>query len=323
MKTFFRLFAMMSYAVGASSLAADKTLIDYEGTPQRRRTLLFGRGDSILAAVHDIAFKLGPLTITWYGIFVASGFLFGLWNASRRALRANLNPEMIFDCGTWLLVGTVVGARALYVVSYWSFVVDAAQEYHHSPVLEIFMVQHGGIVYYGGLIGASAACILFAWRKRVPLWKLADILAPGVALGSFFGRWGCLMHGCCYGRPTDLPWGIQFPVGHETHPHDDGLPHYVHPTQIYDSLLNLVLFAGLAWFYRRRKFDGQVFALYLVCYAVLRSFVEYFRGDYPKADLVAGWITPAQCVSAGTLLAGVLLLWLLPKREKKKMENGG
>jgi phosphatidylglycerol:prolipoprotein diacylglycerol transferase len=256
--------------------------------------------------VHDIAFQLGPITVTWYGILVASGFLFGLWNASRRAARQNIAPEAIFDCGTWLLVGAIVGARTVYVFSYWPDILRTANEYQHSRWVEIFMVQHGGIVYYGGLIGASAAGALFAWRKKLPVWKLADILAPGVALGSFVGRWGCLMHGCCYGRPTDLPWGIQFPVGHPSHP-DDGLPHYVHPTEIYDSLLNLALFAGLAWFYKRRKFDGQVFALYLVCYAVLRSIVECFRGDYPPADLAWGRVTPAQLVSVGTLLAGVLL----------------
>jgi phosphatidylglycerol:prolipoprotein diacylglycerol transferase len=261
-----------------------------------------------LSAVHKIAFELGPLTIHWYGIFLVAGFAFGLWNSSRRAMREKIHPETIFDCGTWLLIGAIVGARALYVVSYWTNIVeDAKNVYHDSPALEIFMVQHGGLVYYGGLMGASAACVLFARKIRVPLWKLADILAPGVALGSFFGRWGCLMNGCCYGRPTNLPWGIQFPPDHETY------PHYVHPTEIYDSLLNLGLFAGLAWFYRRKKFDGQVFALYLVCYSVLRSFVEYFRGDYP-ARYFGGWATPAQVVSIFTLLAGVLLLVLLPRR---------
>ena len=281
--------------------------------------MLFATGESTLAAVHDIAFTLGPLTITWYGILVALGFIFGLWNSSRRALRQNINPEIIFDCGTWLLIGAIAGARAVYVASYWSDIVNSAKEYKHSPLVEVFMIQHGGIVYYGGFIGASLACIIYTWRKHLPLWKLADILAPGVALGSFFGRWGCLMHGCCYGRPTTLPWGIQFPVGHRTHP-DDGLPHYVHPTEIYDSLLNLGLFAALAWFYKRRKFDGQVFAMYLLGYSVLRSFVEYFRGDYPPANLLDGWITPAQKVSAGTFLAGVLLLILLRKKKSSAME---
>jgi len=167
------------------------------------------------------------------------------------------------------------------------------------------MVQHGGLVYYGGLIGASAACVVFARRRKIALWRLADILAPGVALGSFFGRWGCLMNGCCYGRPTTMPWGIEFPVGHETHLKNDGLPHYVHPTEIYDALLNLLLYVSLAWLFRRRKFDGQVFALYLIGYAVCRSIVECFRGDYPADHIHAGYFTPAQLVSVPILIAGI------------------
>jgi phosphatidylglycerol---prolipoprotein diacylglyceryl transferase len=271
--------------------------------------------------VHKIAFELGPLTVHWYGIFLVLGFAFGLWNSSRRALRERIHPETILDCGTWLLIGAVIGARALYIISYWQDTVSEANYYHHSPALEILMVQHGGLVYYGGLIGASLACILFALKNHLPLWKLADILAPGVALGSFFGRWGCLMNGCCYGRPTTMPWGIQFPIGHETHPFNDGLPHYVHPTEIYDSILNLALFAALAWFYRRKKFDGQVFALYLICYAVLRSFVEYFRGDY-VVHYLGGWATPAQVVSIFMLLIGVALLLFLPKKSPFPQNDG-
>jgi phosphatidylglycerol---prolipoprotein diacylglyceryl transferase len=251
--------------------------------------------------VDKIAFELGPLTVTWFGILVASGFMAGLWTASRRAMRAGMNPETIIDLGPWLLVGTIVGARALYVISYWN------EAFAGGPWTEIFMVQHGGIVYYGGLIGASLACIIFAALKKLPLWRLADVLAPSIALGSFFGRWGCLMNGCCYGRPTTLPWGIQFPKDHPTY------PNLVHPTEIYDSLLNLCLYASLAWLFRRKSFDGQVFAIYLICYAALRSFVEYFRGDYTQAHYWGG-LSPGQIVSIGVALAGVLLLWKLPKK---------
>ncbi len=238
--------------------------------------------------------------MTWYGIFVASGFMAGLWTASRRAMRDRIQPDMIVDLGPWLLVGAIVGARILYVVSYWN------ESFAGRPWTEIFMVQHGGLVYYGGLIGASLACSLFAMLKKLPLWRLADILAPSIALGSFFGRWGCLMNGCCYGRPTTLPWGIQFPKDHETY------PNYVHPTEIYDSLLNLALYAFLAWLFRRKGFDGQVFAVYLICYAVLRSFVEFFRGDYTPAHYWGG-LTPGQIVSIGIILVGAVLLWRLPK----------
>jgi phosphatidylglycerol:prolipoprotein diacylglycerol transferase len=252
--------------------------------------------------VHKIAFEFGAFTVTWYGIFLACGFLAGIWTASRRALLQNIHPDVIMDLGPWLLVGAIAGARALYVVTYWK------ESFAAEPLKEIFMVQHGGLVYYGGLIGASLACILFAVVKKLPLWRLADVLAPSVALGYFFGRWGCLMNGCCYGRPTTLPWGIQFPKGEPSY------PNFVHPTQIYDSLLNLALYGFLAWLYRRKKFDGQVFAIYLICYALLRSFVELFRGDYTPTHYWGG-STPAQLVSVGIVLAGALLLWRLPHQK--------
>ena len=243
--------------------------------------------------------------MTWYGVFVASGFLAGLWTASRRALRENISPDTIFDLGPWLLVGTILGARIFYVVEYWN------ESFANEPFKEIFMVQHGGLVFYGGFIGASLACVLFTWRKRLPLWRLADILAPSIALGSFFGRWGCLMNGCCYGRPTDLPWGIHFPYGHETY------PNAVHPTEIYDSLLNLCLYAFLAWLFRRKKFDGQVFAVFMICYAGCRSFVELFRGDYTPVHYL-GPLTPAQLVSIGIAAGGVILLLTLPRPKKNE-----
>jgi phosphatidylglycerol---prolipoprotein diacylglyceryl transferase len=244
--------------------------------------------------------------VTWFGILVASGFMAGLWTASRRAMRVGINPETVIDAGMWLLLGTIVGARAWFVVSYWD------ESFAGQPLKEIFMVQHGGLVFYGGLIGASLACAVFAAVKKLPLWRLADVLAPSIALGSFFGRWGCLMNGCCYGRPTTMPWGIQFPpearaAGNNTY------PTYVHPTEIYDSLLNLGLYALLAWLFRRKSFDGQVFAVYLICYAALRSFVEFFRGDYTPVHYWGG-LTPGQIVSIGIALVGALLLWKLPRK---------
>lgn len=253
-----------------------------------------------LFSVHRIAFQFGGLTVAWYGVFVALGFLAALWTASRRALRTGVAPETIMDLGPWILVGAILGARTLFVISYWR------EEFANAPFSEIFMVQHGGLVFYGGLIGASLTTILFCWYKKLSLWKIADIVSPSIALGYAFGRMGCLMNGCCYGRPTDLPWGIQFPIGHETY------PHYVHPTQIYDSLLNLGFYAALSWLYRCKKFDGQVFATYLIGYALLRSFVEIFRGDYPQYYL-GGFVTPAQLVSIGIITAGIILFWKLPR----------
>jgi phosphatidylglycerol:prolipoprotein diacylglycerol transferase len=256
--------------------------------------------------VHPIAFRLGSLSIHWYGVLVALAFLAGLWTASRRAPLTGLSAEKIVDLGPWLIAGAIVGARALYVVSYWR------EQFAGKAFLEIFMVQHGGLVFYGGLVGASVAALIYMQIRKLPLWKVADVLAPSIALGSVFGRLGCLMNGCCYGRACDLPWAITFPSGsNETHP--VGQPATpVHPTQIYDSLLNLALYIALAWLYRRKKFDGQVFGLYLVGYAILRSFVEAFRGDYPlDQHYLGGWATPGQLVSIPIFAAGVLILGLL------------
>jgi len=251
--------------------------------------------------VHKIAFHLGNFTIYWYGVFVALGFLAGIWTASRRAVHANIAPERIIDLGPCLLLGTIIGARLLYVISYWR------EDFAGKPLWQIFDVRGGGLVYYGGFIGAALGCVLYVRFKRLPLWKIADVLAPSIALGYAIGRFGCLMNGCCYGRVCELPWAIQFPDDHQTY------PHRVHPTQIYESLLNFCLYLGLAWFFRRRKFDGQVFALYLLGYAVLRGFVEMFRGDYTTYYL-GGHATPAQVLSIFIFAAGLLLWRALPKR---------
>jgi phosphatidylglycerol:prolipoprotein diacylglycerol transferase len=233
---------------------------------------------------------------------VALGFLLGLWTASRRGMLEGVPAERIMDLGPWLILGAIAGARILYVTSYWR------EQFAGKPIWEIFMVQHGGLVYYGGLIGSSLAYILYARWKKLPLWKGADILAPSIALGHGLGRIGCLMNGCCYGRACSFPWGITYPDRPGGPP--AGVP--LHPTQVYETILNLLLYGALVWLYRRKKFDGQVFAVYLVSYGVIRSFVELFRGDYPQYYF-GGWATPAHLISFIILVVGAVLLRLLPR----------
>lgn len=247
--------------------------------------------------MHEIAFRLGSLEVHWYGIFVALGFLSGIWSATRRAGTAGLAPESIADISFWLLVGAMVGAKLLYVATYWG------RGSQGEPLLQM-LFSRTGFVFYGGLMGATGAGLLYAWWKRLPVWKTADVLAPSIALGHAFGRIGCLMTGCCHGAPTNVPWAIHFPAHHPTQGQG------VHPTQVYESLLNFGLFAALAWLFRRKKFDGQVFAAYLIGYAVLRSGVEMFRGDY-EASLLSGRMTPAHWVSFVTLSIGVILFTVL------------
>jgi len=238
---------------------------------------------------------------------IALAFLAGLWTATLRARREKIPGETIADVTLWLMVGGIIGARIVYVATYWR------EEFAEQPLTEIFMIQHGGLVYYGGLVGAMIAGMIYIRWKKLPLWKIADVLAPSCALGNVFGRIGCLLNGCCYGRACSLPWAISFPADNPLKP-----PTYpVHPTQIYDALLNFGVYLFLAWLFRRKKFDGQIFATYLLCYAVTRSFVEYFRGDYTNLHYHLG-LTPAQWISVPIFVTGLALAAILSPRNEAK-----
>lgn len=249
--------------------------------------------------MHPVAFEIGSFAIHWYGILLAVGLLAGVWTATRRCVLDKLQPTVITDLAPWLVGGVIVGARTLYIITYWD------EQFAGQPIWHLFNLRSGGLVFYGGLIGAVVTTYVYLTVKKLPKWKVADAMAPSIALGHAIGRIGCLMFGCCYGRTCDLPWAIQFPEDHATY------PNLLHPTQIYESLLNFSLYLGLAWLYRRKKFDGQVFGVYLMAYAVIRSFVELFRGDYSTTQYVAGWFTPAHWVSIMILIVGAFLLWRL------------
>lgn len=253
--------------------------------------------------MHPIAFRIGDIAIHWYGVLVAIGFILGFWTAGRRALRDGIASEKIMDLAPWILIPAIIGARGLHVISYWDTFEDKS-------FWTIINIRGGGLVFYGGFIGACLGTILYARLKKLPLWKLADALAPSVALGHAFGRIGCLMTGCCFGKECTLPWAIQYPHGHET------FAARVHPVQIYEALLNFALYAALAWFYRRKKFDGQVFAVYLMAYAVIRSFTELFRADYSSTEYYLGFISPGQLVSIFIITFGVVLFVVQSRKAK-------
>jgi phosphatidylglycerol---prolipoprotein diacylglyceryl transferase len=261
--------------------------------------------------VHPILFHLGSFPVHSYGVMIALAFVFGLWTATLRARREKISGETIADVTLWIMIGAILGARVVYVTTYWQ------DEFSGQPFPEIFAIWHGGLVYYGGLIGAIVAGAIYIRWKKMPFWKTADVLAPSIALGSVFGRTGCLLNGCCYGQPTDLPWAITFTnqQAHEQSGTPLGIP--LHPTEIYDALLNFALYVFLAWLFRRKKFDGQVFATYLLCYAVTRSFVEYFRGDYTNLHYHFG-LTPAQWISVPIFITGLALAVILSRSQKKR-----
>jgi phosphatidylglycerol:prolipoprotein diacylglycerol transferase len=243
-----------------------------------------------------VAFHFGNLTIYWYGIFVALGMIAGLWTASRFSAGKGISPETVIDSGIWLVLGGIIGARLYYVVSNWGSI------FANQPLYEIFMIQKGGLVYYGGLVGGLAGAYLFARSKKLAFLKLYDVLAVGLPVGHFFGRIGCFMNGCCYGKPTNLPWAIHFPASHET----GGVG--VHPTELYEAGLNILLFFWLANYFRKTKIDGLVTSCYLMSYAILRFCVEFYRGDYPQSQMIFnGIFTPAQGLSIVIFITGLAL----------------
>ena len=263
--------------------------------------------------VKPILLDLGHFAIHSFGVMVAIGFLSGTWLAARRAKAVGIDPVTIQDLVfPWLLIGALLGARLLYVVSYWK------TDFAPSSILDIFAIWKGGLVFYGGLIGATAAGIWRVWQKSLPAWRIADCMAPGLALGHAMGRLGCFLNGCCYGTPTTLPWAIRFPdINHELF----GTPlGWVHPVQIYESSLNLVLCVGLVLLHQKRLAAGTVGAAYLMGYAVIRAFVELFRGDYVKIGAaMPGGLKPGQYTSLAIFVAGLIVLYLAHRNAKKSV----
>lgn len=222
-------------------------------------------------------FRIGGFPITTYGIFLALGMLLALYAASRLAARDGLPKERIYDISLWTLVGGLVGSKLLMILL--------------EPGVDIFTLDflRSGGVYYGGLIGGFLAVVILVRFYKLPFWKVADAFAPGVALGQAFGRQGCFSAGCCWGKPTDLPWGVHFTeLGHEYTGVPiytaDGGPLHLHPTQLYESFIMFGVFALLYYLHRHKRFDGQILIAYGIIYSIVRFLVEFIRDD-PRGDL--------------------------------------
>jgi len=244
--------------------------------------------------MHPVLFRLGPLDIHTYGVLVAAGFLLGLTIAGRRAQRNGIDPRHVSDLGIWLILAGMCGAKIFHVVFFWNEFIGAWRAEGLRSLRE-------GFVFYGGFLAAIATTIGFAHRRQLPLWKLADVLAPSVALGHAFGRLGCFFNGCCFGKACNLPWAVRFPDQHIAHGHP------VHPTELYEVLGNLVLFAALSAWLPRRRFDGQVWWWYVLAYGALRFVIEFFRGDYDVYYF--GVFTIAHLIAAGLMATAVIGLW--------------
>lgn len=252
-----------------------------------------------------VLLRIGPISIFTYGFFIAIGFLTGIYFAVREARRLGEEPEMIMDLCFYLLVAAIIGSRLFYVAVNPKMFLD-------DPV-EIFKIWNGGLVFYGGFIGALITGIIYLKIKNIPVWKTADIMAPSVSLAHFFGRIGCFFAGCCYGKYCDLPWAVTFSNPDSLAP--QGLP--LHPTQLYSALNNLAIFLLLFFFRKRKKFDGQIFWLYVLLYGITRSFIEIFRADF-RGEFFYGIFSVSQVVGGIMFVVSLAMLFILSKRVKSK-----
>lgn len=206
--------------------------------------------------------SVGPLTIHSYGLTIALGVLFAIFLMIRKARRLGFPPsEKVIDLVFVVVFSGLMGARIFYVIQEW--------EWYRSHVGEIFQVWKGGLVYYGGMIASFLFLFIYLHAIRLPLLQTTDFLITYVPFVHALGRLGCFLNGCCYGKPSFLPWAVQFP----------SLQGTVHPTQLYESLFNLALFGLLLWYYPRRRFQGEMIILYLIIYSLGRFFIEFLRGD--------------------------------------------
>jgi phosphatidylglycerol:prolipoprotein diacylglycerol transferase len=249
--------------------------------------------------VHPEFIRLGPLDIHTYGVLLAIGCIVGLAVAARRARREGIDAERIADLGAWLIVSGMLGGKLFHMIFFWD-------DFMAGWRAEGLRSLREGFVFYGGFIVASFVAVVYARRKRLPLAKLTDVLAPSVALGHAFGRLGCFFNGCCFGRPCSLPWAVTFPPPHLM----SGIP--VHPTQLYEVFGNLLIFAGLSVYYRHKRFDGQIWWLYVLSYGVLRFIVEFSRGDY--ATHYVGVLTIGHFITMTMIAVSTAALVLIPRR---------
>lgn len=245
--------------------------------------------------MHPILFKIGPVPIYAYGFMLALGFMIGIYLARERAKIDGIDPNSVIDLGAYVLISGVVGARLVYVLA-------NIREYLSRP-LEVFMVHHGGLVFYGGVALATATGVLFLRKRKISILRMGDSVIPYVALGQAIARIGCLLNGCCYGKPTSLAWGIQLP----------GHPLVLHPTQVYLSLNGLAVFLILVFLRERKSYPGQVFLAYFLLYPFTRFFIEFFRGDCP---LIFGGFTPSQLASVGIFFLALAIFIPLERRHR-------
>ena len=249
-----------------------------------------------------ILIELGPLTIRWYGLLIASAVLIGVSLSQYLAKRRNVDPDILGDLAIWLVIAAIPSARLYYVLFEW-------KQYAQHPD-QIIAIWNGGIAIHGAILGGTLAAIIFARLQKISVWQLADLVAPSLILGQAIGRWGNFFNSEAFGDPTDLPWKLYIPL--ERRPLNFANYEYFHPTFLYESLWNLMVFGILiTLFFRGLKGSprlkvGTIALVYMVAYSCGRVWIEGLRTD----SLMIGPLRIAQIVSLTAITLGLLgLAW--------------
>lgn len=254
--------------------------------------------------MYPILFEIGGFPVYTYGLLLAAAYLLGLQFALVRARRRGLDPNRVMDLGIWIIVSALVGAKLLLlIVDFDTF---------SSNPRELLNLARSGGVFYGGLIAAVAVALWYLRRHRMPVWTVTDIFAPGIALGHVIGRFGCLFAGCCFGRPTDVPWAITF--HNEFAARNVGTPLGIplHPTQLYEAGAELLILFVLLFTERRgRYFPGRTFWTYMLLYGISRFIIEFYRYD-PRG--MVGMFSTSQFVSLLIVPLSLVMLFMLSRR---------
>jgi phosphatidylglycerol:prolipoprotein diacylglycerol transferase len=242
----------------------------------------------------------GPFTLHTYGFLLAVAFLLGLWVASRQAKRAGLDAGKITDMAVWVLIAGLVGAKLLLVGVEWRY-------FARNPRDAFSIFQSGG-VFYGGLGAGVLVAWLLARRNRLPAWRTADVLAPGVAIGQAVGRLGCFAAGCCWGKATSVPWGVTFTDVYAARAVGTPIDTPVHPSQLYESAAVFLIFLFLLWLAPRKRFHGQVTLAYVALYSAARFVLEFWRGDAERGTWFGNQVSTSQLIALALLVAVAIAL---------------
>jgi phosphatidylglycerol:prolipoprotein diacylglycerol transferase len=248
-------------------------------------------------------FEFGKFALPTYGVLAAVGLVVGLIINVNLAKRDGIDEDFSWNLGVISIIAGVIGAKVLLVINDWGY-----YSTHRREIFSLNILQAGG-VWYGGFIAAVTCGLMYVALKRKPLLRTLDAFVPGIAFGHAVGRLGCFAAGCCYGKPTDEPWGVVFtnPLAKALVGTPLGIR--MHPTQIYEFLAEMIIFAIVMWTWRHKKFSGQVFGTYAFLYGIARFWLEFYRDDPERGSVFNGLMSGTQLISIVLVIIGGLM-WL-------------